>query len=368
MDDHSTTCEYTFLPCPNECSDEDGEILRVLRKEMEKHKNEECPRRQYTCPHCKEDGEYEEMTTQHLEECPNVEVPCPNELDGCNELIIRSKILLHQRFVCQHQTVPCKYADIGCEVKMLRKDIKQHEKNSHDHLELAVEAAHDKKKTLESKMKELENTIAHLQSIILAQSKEVNELKSAMENRGDTANLMYYLDTSGYHLDQVSPNVLKFTNFAERKFRNEVVYSPPFYTSPGGYKMCLQVNANGSGKGKDTHVSVFVHLMRGENDDHLTWPFTGTVVIELLNQLNDKIHQKVTIQFMGDQKSSQRVENSDRAASGRGYTQFISHSSLAIAKTDNPYETQYLKDDSLYFRYKVTCQAPKPWLTAASKF
>jgi len=54
-------------------------------------------------------------------------------------------------------------------------------------------------------------------------------------------------------------------------------YSPPFYTHPQGYKMCLSVVANGSGDGKGTHVSVFAYLMRGDFDDHLKWPFQGRV-------------------------------------------------------------------------------------------
>ena len=47
----------------------------MMRKDLDKHKKEECPRRPHECPHCKESGEYKEMTTTHLEECPMVEVP-----------------------------------------------------------------------------------------------------------------------------------------------------------------------------------------------------------------------------------------------------------------------------------------------------
>ena len=356
----------------------------MLRKDMEKHKNEECPRRQYTCPHCGEDGEYEERTTQHLEECLYVEVPCPNKPNGCDEVNFRCEIRIHQHF-CEYETVPCKYADIGCEVKMIWKDMEEHQMNSQDHLALAVKAVRSNKKTvatLENKVKELEktldeisttvidkqeNTRAHLQSITLAQSKEVNKLRSAIENLSDTETEID-LDTSGYHLNQVSPNVLKFTNFAERKSRNEITYSPPFYSSPGGYKMCLRVYANGRGDGKDTHISLYVCLMSGENDDHLVWPFTGTVKIELLNQLSDYHHHKTTIQFKANRKSSQRVLDKDSIGNGHGQPQFISHLSLAII--GNPWQNQhqYLKDDCLYFRYKVTCEMHKPWLTAANVF
>ena len=39
-------------------------------------------------------------------------------------------------------------------------------------------------------------------------------------------------------------------------------YSPPFYTGPGGYKMCIRVVTHGVGSGAGSHVSVTVYLMR----------------------------------------------------------------------------------------------------------
>ena len=53
--------------------------------------------------------------------------------------------------------------------------------------------------------------------------------------------------------------------------------------------MCLYVDANGgvdaygNSTGKGTHVSTLAYLMRVEHDDQLQWPFSGDIVIELLN-------------------------------------------------------------------------------------
>ena len=78
------------------------------------------------------------------------------------------------------------------------------------------------------------------------------------------------------------PTELTMTNF---KTDDHEWYSPPFYTSLRGYKMCFSVYASGLSEGKGTHVSVFAHLMRGEFDDNLKWPFRGDVTIAMLNQL-----------------------------------------------------------------------------------
>ena len=57
--------------------------------------------------------------------------------------------------------------------------------------------------------------------------------------------------------------------------------------------MCLGVFPGGNGEGRGTHVSLFVHLMRGDNDSELKWPFRGSVVVELLNQQADHTHYRL---------------------------------------------------------------------------
>ena len=47
--------------------------------------------------------------------------------------------------------------------------------------------------------------------------------------------------------------------------------------------MCISVFANGDDTGEDNHVSVSLHMMAGEYDDNLKWPFHGEVTVQLLN-------------------------------------------------------------------------------------
>ena len=54
--------------------------------------------------------------------------------------------------------------------------------------------------------------------------------------------------------------IFKLTGYASKKEKNEVFFSDPFYVMPGGYKMCIRVDANGADDGEGTHVSVFVKL------------------------------------------------------------------------------------------------------------
>ena len=66
------------------------------------------------------------------------------------------------------------------------------------------------------------------------------------------------------------------------------LYSPPFYTGPHGYKMCLRAYLNGDGVGKGSHLSLFFVLMKGEFDAVNQWPFKQKVTLMLLDQSHRK--------------------------------------------------------------------------------
>ena len=303
LDNHLTMCEYALLSCTNECMENDNEV-KMLRRDLDQHLKK-CPNRQHQCPLCKVTGKYCDITTTHLDSCPKLEVPCPN--GKCTLSVVRCKLSYH-RSKCLFEEVPCKYVDIGCKENLPRKDLEQHENDDAFHLHLAIE------------------------TVIEQQVKE-------------------------------KPCVFKMPEFQQLKSSKDIWYSPPFYTHPGGYKMCIKVYTDGFGEGAGTHVSVGAYLMKGRNDDNLSWPFTGEVTITLLNQLEDENHYTDTISFPQNNESSRRVVSGERASRGYGRTKFIPHTQL-----DAHWNCQYLKDDCLFFRIEVTPPKPeKPWLACTVK-
>ena len=125
--------------------------------------------------------------------------------------------------------------------------------------------------------------------------------------------------------------------------------SPPFYSHIGGYKMCLRVRAKGQDQGMGTHVSTYVHLMRGEHDDHLKWPFRGDITVSVLNQREEEDHVVMTT-HMDDRTSdacSGRVIGRERNVVGKGIGTFIAHSALGYNSAKS---TEYLRNDCLQFR------------------
>ncbi len=265
------------------------------------HAATSCPKRQYTCPHCNEAGVYDERTTTHLTVCPNVTIECSK----CSSKLLRCDQSLHLE-ACPNESVTCKYYNIGCEEKPLRKYLSKHEKNAELHLSLATDR------------------IIRLTNMLV--------LKNTL--------------------------TFKITSFETKKLRSKHCMSV-VSTSLKGYRMCLRIDANGWGTTKGSHVSVYAYLMKGDHDDTLTWPFTGSITIELLNQLEDKNHHRETLTFPADNEASKRVVDGEIAGRGYGKPTFLPHTALNYKASAN---TQYLKDDTLVFRVSAEAPDHKPWL------
>ena len=142
------------------------------------------------------------------------------------------------------------------------------------------------------------------------------------------------------------------TQYYTHKQNDDEYYSPPFYTGPSGYKMRLKVYANGDRDGAAdtrTHVSVYVHLVKGEYDSRLVWPFKGAITIQLVNHNNDEDHREYTVPFIDDgatDDASEIVQPTGERTIGWGKPYFISHT-----KVESTTETRrYMIDDCLTFR------------------
>ena len=141
--------------------------------------------------------------------------------------------------------------------------------------------------------------------------------------------------------------VWKISDFSKR--RQDAIsgnqtsfYSPAFYTSRYGYKMCARIYLNGDGIGKGTHISVFFVVMRGEYDALLRWPFRQKVTFMLLDQDNV---EHVIDAFRPDPNSSsfQRPRRESNIASG-------CPTFSPLSEINNH---AYVRDDSIFLKVIV---------------
>ena len=309
LDNHIATCQFALVPCPNKCEDDKGAgELHLMRKDLDNHLKTKCPKRAYECQHCGEKGTYASMTEDHDKVCDKKIVPCPNMGSGCPLSMEQGNTKQHVRSVCDYTEVACAYESLGCGVRMLMKDAAKHKRDAQEkHMDLALDTV------------------------------------SSREEQHKT-------------LSEGEATVFKLPGYSSKKEKKVRFYSPPFYTSSSGYWVCVRVDANGSGDGAGTHMSVFVKLLEGRYDDQLHWPLLGSVTFELLNQLaNEKHHSIVAVLNTDDDM---------QVGNRKGFRKFLPHSSLSHDPATN---TQYLLDDTLYFRVSVTVDNHKPWLVCTDK-
>ena len=309
LDNHTATCQFALVPCPNKCERNKGAgELHLMKKDLHKHLKTKCPKRAYECQHCGEKGTYARITEEHDKVCDKKIVPCPNEESGCQLSIERGKTKQHVRSVCGYTEVACAYENLGCGMRMLRKDVEKHQENDDEvHIHLLLQTV--------CELKEQHKTLSEGEAL-----------------------------------------VFKLSGYASKKEKNEEFKSIPFYVTPGGHKMCISVDANGRGDSKGTHVSVYTELLEGSYDEQLHWPFLGTTTYELLNQLaDDKHYSGIVIYNAGDDM---------QVGSSIGNPEFFPLSSLSHDPATN---TEYLLDDTLYFRVSVTVDNHKPWLVCTDK-
>ena len=138
-----------------------------------------------------------------------------------------------------------------------------------------------------------------------------------------------------------------FTDYQEKRKNGVDWYSPPYYTHSHGYKMCVNVWL----EPHHLKLRVFSYLLPGEYDAGLKWPFRGTVVVQLLNQLSDDNHHDYVFDYsQAKDKESQRVTSGKRSDCRFPSTPNV----LLTALEYNSFKKcQYLKNDCLKFNVFV---------------
>ena len=301
-------CTFVAVECPLKCG------KRIQRRHLVKHQAKECSKRQFNCQHC---GGYqsthEKVVNDHWPKCQQYPQNCPNKcFTGSLE---RRFLKRHLKEECPLQEIECYFSNAGCKKRAKRRLMQKHLDESKDeHLKMTTE-----------KCNKLEAV--------------VNDLQLALSQIAPKPVF-------------IPPPDMIMDNFEKKKNYDATWCSAAFNTHVGGYKMCLEVTANGWGSGKGTHVGLAGYLMKGEFDSHLQWPFKGEITVELVNQKEGgkNYKNKPVMHTAADSieydESFQRVTEGEIAELGWGYDTFIAHTDLYKPEEDK----EYLLNDTLIFR------------------
>ncbi len=120
VEDHLTSdngCPDLVVECGNKCGHKER------RATVKKHMTNKCRLRQEKCRYCPLVSAHEQVTGDHLSQCPNYPLECPNECGAGG--LTRSTVVAHLE-LCPMQCVECDYEQFGCATVLPRKDMAVH--------------------------------------------------------------------------------------------------------------------------------------------------------------------------------------------------------------------------------------------------
>ena len=297
-----TSCLFILLSCPFGCG------KNVSSSAMKDHILSDCRKRSYVCEYCGYCNKFDIVTEQHYPVCEQFPVECPNACSVENPK--RLELAIHLKEQCPLQVIQCPFTSAGCTVQLPRREMEEHEDNAMRlHLRMMMRVV---------QLKPSQDLPAS--AVVPATTKHCEQLE-------------YLINL---------PSV-EFTiyDFMKKKECDAEWLSPPFYSHPLGYKFSLVAYPNGIHGGESTHMSVYVILLEGENDDTLHWPVEASFMIDLLDWNKDKQGFMKMIEFNSALVTRKGIKQSLISS------QFIPHSSLSYNSTTN---TEYLQNDCVRLR------------------
>lgn len=243
----------------------------------------------------------------------------------------------------------CRFSTIQCEFKTNDHDeLEQHmETASKEHLDLLL---NNHLKTQYQAWEPLEKVKDGDKEALLRQQTTTRDLINAMYER--IVILEQLTREQSIKIEKLQSletrrhgtlvwKVEDFKKKVELMQNNQMFYSSEAYTSPDGYKFCARINL--SHKIKDC-LSLHVHLMKSDNDFHLSWPFIGRIRISMLHMRDSSLSQTDILMSKPEILAFHRPQE-DISPRGFGFMEYASLSDI--------YKKGFVENDCLVIKIQM---------------
>ncbi|XP_015776359.1 PREDICTED: TNF receptor-associated factor 6-like [Acropora digitifera] len=302
LEDHLKECDFVDVSCPKNCCKE------FQRRDLKKHLKNDCPNRTIPCTFCAEEVLWNSMEN-HFQDCPQYPLSC----EKCGkENIPRNEMQDHNEKECPTADNECPFNVVGCPF-------------------------------------EVQQAFIFFLYVIYGMQRYCKELidnDDQMFNRQETR----AFDFEGRVCN--GSYIWRIENYRQRRQDAingiaTAVHSPAFYTSLYGYKLCLRINLNGVDRGVGRYIALYVHMMQGDYDSILEWPFTGRITLTILDQSEGtefRQHISETLIAKPNLLAFQRP-TAPRNYKGYGYVEF--------APIEHIRDPQYIKNNTMLVRVQI---------------
>lgn len=141
--------------------------------------------------------------------------------------------------------------------------------------------------------------------------------------------------------------IFKITEVAQHCENETPIFTDAVYSYSQERIVGIRIYPQGVGTGRSTHVALFIHMIKGDFDNSLVWPFHGTVTISVLDQTcsGDQSDLSRIIQVTTNLTAFQQPREAI-CRTGYGFERFA-----PIEKFFGP---QYVKDDKLLLKIEFS--------------
>ncbi|CDQ57602.1 unnamed protein product [Oncorhynchus mykiss] len=383
--------------------------------QLEEHERYTCPEVEIKCPNKCSQMIKRCMLEEHADQCPEVKTDCVYKKYGCSVRERRAQVKVHEETALNHHILLVLGSNTKLETQMeiLQQEVLLRHKELQERSR-QVSGLEEGVRPLAQQVSRCDNTLSAVQGSLEDQRDHISSVQLQLEElssvfgpgvaREELGQIRASLDAlrqqvsyKKFHRPSFPPGELKETymrhsrllsihtaqlecneeHFRElestsydgkliwklRDYRKKkeagargqgpCLSSVPFHTGRCGYKMAARAYLNGDGAGRDTHLSLYVVLMRGDFDPLLPWPFRQPVSLSVLDQSGTNNH--LTMSFKPDPENTSFHRPGSAAANASaptnvasGFQCFASHAQLEMPKN-----AIYVRDDTLFVKVKV---------------
>ncbi|KAK1801057.1 hypothetical protein P4O66_022761 [Electrophorus voltai] len=184
--------------------------------------------------------------------------------------------------------------------------------------------------------------VQHLETVVVEQQQRLIRKDMHIASLQQSINALHDVSYDGTFLWKICGVSQRLREAAKGQRSSQ--YSPAFYTSRYGFKVCMRLYLYGDGVGKGSHISLFFVIMKGEYDPLLSWPFKHKVTFFLIDQ-NQREH--VIDAFRPDLSSASFKRPVSDMNVASGCPMFF-----PLAKLHSP-KHAYCRDDTLFIKCVV---------------
>ncbi|XP_015368907.1 PREDICTED: TNF receptor-associated factor 6-like [Diuraphis noxia] len=206
---------------------------------------------------------------------------------------------------------------------------------------------------LEQSNIEKDKDIERLNQKNAVKDKDIEQLSQMVNNLiaefGQSQNAISLITCNGVYIWRFENFMESLKSMRERPSQTRY-YTPGFYTSSTGYKVCGRINMSTDNR----NLSLFIHMMRGEYDDTLIWPFSGHITLFLIHPTNPMQTICLKMQSSAESEAFRRCSfgNISNEVPPLNPRAFGYHEFVAI---DEILQNGFIKNDSIVIKIIVKC-------------